>query len=358
MEPDAKQLSRSLERVSRALAEWTVSCLEERESGLEERYGPAWRQRWVEEVEVRLSHLAQAVAVRRPALFVAAARWSRQAFEARGARWQDLAASLECLGEVIAAQLPPPLAEVAGPMVAAAVEHLEDDEPSRSHIDSRAPHARLALEYLEAVLDGQSERAQELVLAAARNGASVTELYDQVLMPAQTEVGRMWHSYEATVADEHHATATTLATMARLRQHLARAPSRGKRMVGAAVSGDRHEVGLRMVVDHFQMAGWEGLYLGADMPVADLVHAIHAQRAQLLALSVTSPLQVRTAGELIEAVRAAPECAGLKILVGGSALNAYPELWREIGADGFATSGAQAVERAEELVPEPAPADS
>jgi len=44
---------------------------------------------------------------------------------------------------------------------------------------------------------------------------------------------------------------------------------------------------------------------------------------------------------LVRALRASQETRDVRILVGGHAFNREPELWRDIGADGYARSGDQ-----------------
>ena len=49
----------------------------------------------------------------------------------------------------------------------------------------------------------------------------------------------------------------------------------------AAVRGALHDIGGRMVADHFEMAGWRSFFLGADTPDEDLI----ARRQAVLAAS-------------------------------------------------------------------------
>ena len=76
---------------------------------------------------------------------------------------------------------------------------------------------------LLALLEGDRRRARELVFAANGMELSIPRKYLEVLLPAQSEIGRMWLANEITVAEEHFATATTRSAMAQL---LAQAPLR------------------------------------------------------------------------------------------------------------------------------------
>ena len=56
------------------------------------------------------------------------------------------------------------------------------------------------------------------------------------------------------------------------------------------------------------------------------------------------------ARDTVRAVRADPRTRSVRVLVGGNPFNVADDLWREIGADGWAADAAGAVLRAEELV--------
>jgi methanogenic corrinoid protein MtbC1 len=347
----AKQLSNTIEAVSKALAEWTVNRHLEADPTLPERYGAAWRSDWAANVQSRLAYLAQAVAVRRSELFAQMMLWTAAAALARRAQPDDFLSSLEHMRHVLAQELPPAVAKTAAEYVDQALSRLRSAEPEPSARPSPdTPQGRLVLQYLEAVLAGKRDKAHRLIIEQVRAGRSVTELYEQVLLPAQSEIGRMWHRGEISVADEHFVTAITQALLGELRPYFPRPEPRSTTVVAAAVSGDFHDVGLRMVADCFEMNGWRVLYLGANMPADDIVEFLGQHPADLLALSVSTCLLVRQAGELIDTVRASYSGDKPKILVGGSPFDLISDLWEELGAGGCAQSPTEAVRLANQLI--------
>jgi methanogenic corrinoid protein MtbC1 len=348
----ARQLSNTIESVSKALAEWTVNRHIESDSALPERYGATWRTDWIANLQSRLAYLAQAVAVRRPELFTQMMLWTAAATLARKAKADDLLNSLEHMRDVLAQELLPPVAKTASEYVDQALSRLRSAELDSAAAPSPGtPQGRLLLQYLEAVLAGNLSEAHRLVIEQAQAGISVTELYDQVLQPALSEIGCMWHRGEISVADEHFATATTRALLGGLRPYFPQPEPRSATVVAAAVGGDFHDVGLRMVADCFEMDGWSVLFLGANMPATDIVEFLGQYPADLLALSASTCLVVRQAGEFIDVVRTGHSSGKPKIIVGGSPFDLVPDLWEELGADGCAHSTAEAVELANRLIP-------
>jgi len=116
------------------------------------------------------------------------------------------------------------------------------------------------------------------------------------------------------------------------------------------VAGDLHEIGVRMVSDFFEVAGWNTFYLGADTPADSVVRILRERQADMLAISVTMTFHLRAVTELIGAVRASSACRRVKILVGGHPFNAFPDLPRRIGADASAVSAEESVAVAAQLM--------
>jgi len=350
MNQEASTLSRSLEAVSKALAQWTVERHAVADPTLLQRYGAGWRTEWTANVTARLAYLAQAIAVRCPDVFTASVLWNRDATGSRGGHVADIQTSLRHLRTVIADELPPPVANAALGCVDAVLAVFDRPPSIVSADDSEGRHRHVMLRYLECLLSSRRQEAVEQVMALSRSGVSVTEIYTQVLQPAQTALGRMWDRHEISIADEHYATAVTLELMSRLRASAVPAAQRNLRVVAAAIGGDFHEIGIRMVADCFEWDGWDVAYLGANLPAAETLRELRERKAHLLALSASTLLHLRDAGELIDTVRAAPGCASVKILVGGPPFILIPNLWRELGADGQASTATAAVELGNRLI--------
>jgi methanogenic corrinoid protein MtbC1 len=353
MDESAKQASRIIDSVTTALANWIVARQIELDSELEQRYGADWRSDWVKHVESQLRFLAQSIAVRHPRVFTDCIQWMKDGFVSRGAQEADLLTSLQCMREVVKAQLPDSVAQTAVAHIDQAIEGFQAEAgPRTTSVPADRRCKTLVLQYLEAILDGRRGDAEAVVLGAVDDGLPIQDAYERILEPAQAELGRMWHAGEIRVADEHFGSAATQVIMAVLRSRASRGKRKEKRVVAAAVGGEPHDVGIRMVADFFEMDGWEVVYLGANTPSGDLVETLRDRKADLLAVSASTALHVREVGELIAQLRADESCAGTKIVVGGHPFRSIPDLWQEVGADGSAASASEAVALGNALVPD------
>jgi len=351
MNAKAKEASLIIDSTAKAIANWTVEQHAQVAPHLPGRYGPNWRADWVGHALSQVHLLAQAVAVRNSAMFVHSIRWHFESFKARGVDATDLLQNLNCLKGVLAAELPPPVARETVTFVAEAAKSL--DSPM-GHVEGEPVAASgmrtPVLKYLEAILEGNRAAAESIIFSAHQSGVSVADIYEKILAPAQQRLGRMWHRGEISVADEHFGSATTQSVMSQLRPHFQRLPGKGRSVVATSTPGDLHEIGLRMVADLFEIDGWYVTFLGANTPIADVVELLERRRFDLLALSISTVLTLRDAGEMIEAIRGTNATAATKVLVGGPPFRVVHEIWRELGADECALSAVEAVAAGNRLV--------
>ncbi|HEY8562151.1 MAG TPA: cobalamin-dependent protein [Pyrinomonadaceae bacterium] len=318
---------------------------------LEARYGAIGRTKCRQDAAYHLSYLSEALQNSEPALFSDYIRWAKTMLAERGIPENDLADNLRVLRESLAEVLPKNFRQIACRYVDLGIDQLaRNDEHSASLIGAEIPLKTLADDYLDALLRGRRDRASRLVIEAVENGTGIKELYLQVFQNAQHEIGRLWQTNRISVAQEHYCTAATQMIMSQLYPYIFSSERNGRTLVATCVSGDLHEIGVRMVSDFFEMEGWDTFYLGANTPARDLLQAIKERGADLALLSATMTFHLRAVREMINLIRADEQTRRVKIMVGGYPFNVAPNVWREIGADAFAADAESAVETAENLL--------
>jgi len=144
-----------------------------------------------------------------------------------------------------------------------------------------------ALRVADPVLaEGVVDEARQAAMPAA-------SIQSAVVAPAMHRIGDLWARSEITVADEHIATAICQRILASLYGELQREPvTPSGKVLLAAVQGQHHTLGLRMVADVLEGAGSNVLYLGADVPTDSIVEAVERHAPDLVGLTLTMPLGV------------------------------------------------------------------
>lgn len=164
--------------------------------------------------------------------------------------------------------------------------------------------AEFAQEYLDLLLSGDRQLASGRVLTQAHGGTPLRQIYLDVFEPVQREFGRLWQTNLISVGQEHHGCAATQMAMSQLYPLVFDGTRHSRTMVATCVSGELHEIGVRMLSDLFELDGWNTYYVGASMPAGAIVHALIEQQAQILAISVTIATHFPNVEALITKVRA------------------------------------------------------
>ena len=197
----------------------------------------------------------------------------------------------------------------------------------------------LTRRYLDAALAGDRREALRLMMTdGVERGVPVPDLYLKVIQPAQAEVGRRWQANEISVAQEHVATAVSQLVVSHLYHHIPRAQPNGRLVLVACAQGELHELGARMAADFLEMAGFDVVFLGANVPAGSLARMVEQMRPDLVVVSAATTLCFPGLREMVRALREADP--DVPVAVGGSAFS-----WTEqCAVEGVVPGGGSAEE--------------
>ena len=189
--------------------------------------------------------------------------------------------------------------------------------------------AELVAEALRAVRELDADELQGVLQRAAVTLGGPVFL-DEVIAPAVEAVGNGWAGGSLSVAQEHMSSAVFRRVLEWL-VGVYRVEGERLRLVVATPPAQVHEIGALMVAACAAAEGWGITYLGADLPVADLLAAARDTGARAVALSIVYSSDDET---LLAALRAArrglPE--GTPLLIGGAAASHLREPLEDLGA--------------------------
>jgi methanogenic corrinoid protein MtbC1 len=295
-----------------------------------EKYGLTGIERGVEDARFHIEFLAGAIESGNPAAFAEYLTWAARVLTTRHIGYKFLIENVEQVRDALVQQLEPEAGDVVTRIVGRA---LQGFDPAR--IGAGSALAAGPAVYLAAALSGQRTAALNIAREALQEGASVIDVYCDMLQPAQYEIGRLWENNEISVAQEHLATAVTQYVVAQLYADLPAAQNPRGNVVVTGVEGELHQLGAHMLADALEADGWNVRFLGSQLPMKDVLAFVKAHETDMIALSVTMLFNLQKAAQFIDDVRREHD-SRIRIVVGGSAFRGHPTLWREIGADGSA----------------------
>jgi DNA-binding transcriptional MerR regulator len=180
-------------------------------------------------------------------------------------------------------------------------------------IDSADPYRAVRERFIEAV-GTMDVVAADQELARAATLFPARDLVINIVAPILDEVGERWAHREFGVAHEHVASGllrNMLGSLFRLYP-----PSVDARtIVLAAPAGERHEFGLLLAALLASAHGWRVVFLGADVPAAEIALAVKSTNARVLALSLAAG-HIDTNEELAELSRLVP--VSTRVWIGGA----------------------------------------
>ena len=256
--------------------------------------------------------LAAAVDLRCPAVFRVHARWAARLHDAAGLPHESVCASLRALASRMdLVDLPAEgkkwMAKSLAAGLAAAEEPL-DDRPIDLWDATTAALRGNRVAFLAAVEAWRAGRGIRVALLG--------------IAEVQRQAGEAWMRHQATVLEEHRATALAALGLALLAPETwgAPGPRRHGQAVLAAAPGDYHSIGLLLAANLLELEGYAVEVLGADTPAVQLAVACVERKPALVGIAISAIEHLPAAREAIEMVRhAAPHSC---IAAGGFAARA------------------------------------
>jgi 5-methyltetrahydrofolate--homocysteine methyltransferase len=175
------------------------------------------------------------------------------------------------------------------------------------------------------------------------------QLFDEAMLPAMKEVGRLFEAGEYFVPEMLIAANAMQSGLIILRPLLIKdgIEPAGVVVLGT-VKGDMHDIGKNLVSIMLEGAGFEIHDLGVDVPPEKFVQAVLEKQPNIVGLSALLTTTMTNMKATIDALTEAGVRGQVKVIVGGAPVT--DEFARQIGADGFAPDASRAATLAKKLV--------
>lgn len=201
-----------------------------------------------------------------------------------------------------------------------------------------------------AVEKGKRNDAKALTQALLDEGVKPLDIVEKGLVPGMASIGEKFKNNEVFVPEMLIAARAMKEAMALLEPLLAQAGIKPKHtVVIGTVQGDLHDIGKNLVAMMLKGANFGVVDVGTNVTPEKFIAAAQESNASLIALSALLTTTMPAMKATVEAVRN----AGLKdvrIMVGGAPVT--EDFSKEIGADGYSSDAASAVDLALKLVGE------
>ena len=207
----------------------------------------------------------------------------------------------------------------------------------------------MSKELKEAVVDLREDDALRITDELLASGADPLIIVASC-KEAMDVIGQRFAAGEAFIPELVMAGEIMQAITAKVKPHLATqvADKTIGTVVIGTVQGDIHDIGKGIVATMLDIAGFEVVDLGVDVPIATLVDTVREVHPQVVGLSGLLTIAFESMKASVAAIDAAGLHDGLKIMVGGAPVN--EDVCAFAGADGWAKDAVGAVDLAKTWV--------
>lgn len=198
-------------------------------------------------------------------------------------------------------------------------------------------------ELKDGVINYDEERVIEAANAVIAEGIDATDAVFNGLVPGMEEVGRLYEEQEYFVPELLMCADALYAALEILKPHMEKRDTgvSGVVVMGV-VQGDVHDIGKNIVKMMFDVAGFEVIDLGRDVPLEKFVEEQLRTDSDLVCLSAMMTTTMVGMRDIIRKIKEKnPKC---RIMIGGAPVS--EEIAENFGADGYAKDASNALKDA------------
>lgn len=160
----------------------------------------------------------------------------------------------------------------------------------------------------------------EAVEAVSRGSVTIQQLYG-LLHGILSDTGAAWQTGKTAIWEEHLASSTVRTIVEILYPGVLKAKAEvepaGRTVLLACPPEEGHDLGLRMVSDRFDMAGWTTYFLGPDTPVDEIADAAARLGVDAVVMSSSTHYHRLAVRHAVDALK--KRLPGVDVWVGGPA---------------------------------------
>lgn len=204
-------------------------------------------------------------------------------------------------------------------------------------------------EIQKSIYDGDEKQAIELVKKALQEDISPENILNGGVLKGLRDCGAEFEKGTKFIPEILMTAEAMKASMKILKPILA---SGGQSNIGkvilATVEGDVHDIGLELVATMLEGAGFNVIFMGADVPTANIIAAVKGEKPHVVGLSALLTTTMEVMPVVLKELKANGLRESVKVMVGGAPVT--QEFCDKIGADGYADDAAAAVPLTQKLM--------
>ena len=207
-------------------------------------------------------------------------------------------------------------------------------------------------EFAEIVINRDATASLAFFDAQRRQGASLEQLFQDLLAPAARRLGVLWEEDINDFMDVTRGISHLQQIVNEFSSEFkdeGRAPIASRRALIMPLPSEQHTFGASRVGEHFRRNGWR-VWGGPPRSLDDIIELVDGQWFDMIGLSASKIPEPEKVAADIRTIRRASHNKNVAVLIGGRVFKESPELVAAVGADATASDGRQAMAHVTKLI--------
>ncbi|MEM7782290.1 MAG: helix-turn-helix domain-containing protein [Planctomycetota bacterium] len=182
---------------------------------------------------------------------------------------------------------------------------------------SLTEEADLPDNFFEALVDGDSDRAVQILQTLYIRGSNASSIFDGPVHEAMVKIGEKFPDDRRSIFVEHRATIICLRSLMQLRSIMPSLKQSSKKSICAAPPGDPYLLPSLMCSIVLYEIGFVEGNLGPNTPLDIVIDAVEDESPSLICLSITSAIRSKSQILELEKLNSAALERGCRLVIGG-----------------------------------------
>lgn len=199
----------------------------------------------------------------------------------------------------------------------------------------------------ESVIAGSAKKAREFTEQAVAEGLEVSMILNDGLIAGMNVIGARFKLNEVYVPEVLMSARAMHTGLSVVKPLIVKAGIKEKAVVAiGTVKGDMHDIGKNLVMMMLEGAGYKVIDLGVDVSAEQFLQAVEEHQPQIIGLSALLTTTMTNMKDIVEKLQV--YSGKVKVMIGGAPVT--QKFANEIGADGYASDAASAVDTVASLI--------
>ncbi len=204
----------------------------------------------------------------------------------------------------------------------------------------------LALErFFEILISGDRPLARAFVQELLATGYTPSDMVTEVFWPTYENLDKLQRADQIAALNLHLATRLLRVLVDQNMSRMPFKPSNGRSVFVLCGQSESEEMGAQMAVDLLEANGFSVAFVGGGIANDEIVAQVNERKPSVLLMFSSLPNDLPNIRALIDTLTSIGACPNTQIAVGAGVFNRAEGLAEEIGADIWATSPLEMVER-------------